>query len=95
MSLAKELSEWTLGAGLFVNGCFFIPQIWRLYQTKDSSSVSLLTFFGFAITQIIAIINGYYYDNWAMVWGYAFSVVTCSGVIFLIIYYQVIKNKKN
>ncbi len=86
--LAKEISDWALGVSLLINGCLFIPQAWNLFCRKNSQGVSLLTFGGFCIMQLVAIVNGYYHNDWAMVYGYGYSFITCAFVVLLISIYR-------
>ena len=88
MNLAKEISDWVLGMGLFINAALFVPQIYNLYKTKDSKGISLVTFGGFCLIQMTAIVNGYYYDNWSMMYGYGLSLITCGLVTLLAVYYR-------
>lgn len=88
MHIVKEISDFVLGIGLFINACLFIPQIWRLYQTKDAMGISLITFGGFVFIDITAMVNGIFYRNWAMIIGYALSTLTASAVVIVAIYYR-------
>ena len=88
MSIFKEISDFILGIGLFINACLFIPQAWRLYQTKDAEGVSLITFSGFVLIDIVAMINGFFYSNWAMIIGYALSTLAAGMVVVIAVYYR-------
>ena len=88
MNLLKEASELILGIGLFINAGLFVPQAWQLYKTKDAEGLSLITFTGFLFINSTAVINGYFYHNWAMVFGYLLSIITCGVVVALAVYYR-------
>ncbi len=82
------------GFGLFINALLFIPQAIRLYQLKDSKDLSLLTFIGFCLTQISAIIYGFLHKDYILAYGYIFAFLMCSTVTFFIIYYRFNKINK-
>lgn len=88
MSIFKEISELILGFGLFINACLFIPQGWRLYKTKNATSVSLITFSGFVFIGITAVINGVLSANWAMAIGYILTVLATGAVVVITLYYR-------
>jgi len=44
VNILKEVSDLVFGAGLFINACLFVPQAWRIYKTKNTESISLITF---------------------------------------------------
>ena len=84
--------EFFFSCGLFINALLFIPQIIRLWSRKDSKEVSLLTFGGFNIIQLTALLHGVIHSDYILTIGYALSILTCGAVTFLIIYYR-IKNR--
>lgn len=92
MHLAKLLIDYFFGISLFINAMLFIPQIIRLVKQKHAKDISLLTFGGFCIMQIAAILYGVVQNDGVIVIGYLLSVVACGTVAGLIIYYR-IKNK--
>lgn len=81
------------GLGLFVNGLLFLPQAFRLIHQKDSKDISLITFFGFCITQFLAVIYGYLHHDEILMFGYIFALTTCSVVTGLAVFYR-IKSKR-
>lgn len=76
------------GLGLFINALLFIPQIIRLYKSKNSTGVSLITFGGFTFLQLLAIFHGYFQNDYTLMIGYLFSVLTCGTVFILILFYR-------
>jgi MtN3 and saliva related transmembrane protein len=94
MHWVQHLVSWLFGMSLFANALLFLPQIYRLYKQKDSKDVSLTTFGGFCIMQIIAILYGYFKQDPILVWGYLISLLTCGSATILICFYR-IKNTKN
>lgn len=86
--LFSEVISALFGGALFVNACLFIPQIIRLYQKKNSEDVSLLTFLGFNIINLLAFLYGITIVNWILIAGYGLSLLMNSLVTLLIILYR-------
>ena len=76
------------GIGLFVNALLFLPQAFRLLKVKNSADISLITFFGFCITQFLAIVYGYLHNDLILMIGYIFSLLTCAYVTGLAVFYR-------
>ncbi|MDP1573802.1 MAG: PQ-loop domain-containing transporter [Coxiellaceae bacterium] len=76
------------GIGLFVNALLFLPQALRLLKQKNSADISLITFFGFCITQLLAILYGYLHQDWILMIGYILSLTTCAFVTGLAVFYR-------
>lgn len=79
--------------GLFINALLYIPQIITLWQKKHADDVSLITFAGFNIINLFAILHGFVVNDKWLVIGLSFSVVTNTTVTFLIIWYRYINTK--
>jgi two-component system aerobic respiration control sensor histidine kinase ArcB len=88
MKLAQEIINFIFGIGLFINALLFIPQAIRIFKTRSTAGVSFFTFLGFLLIQLTAVLYGLIYQDYILAGGYFLSMVTCSMVIFLIIYYQ-------
>lgn len=76
------------GFGLFINALLFVPQIIKLLRTKDSTEVSLLTFAGFNVLQILMIWHGYLQNDYALILGGIISLIACGTVTLLICFYR-------
>lgn len=79
------------GTGLFINALLFVPQAIRIIRLADASDISLVTFIGFCITQLLAIIYGYLHNDWVLMIGYIFSLLTCGCVTILVMFYRLRK----
>jgi MtN3 and saliva related transmembrane protein len=90
----QDLVSWLFGISLFVNAVLFFPQIVRLWRQKNSKDVSLMTFGGFCIMQLIAVCYGYFKGDSILVFGYLLSLFSCGLVTFLIVFYR-FKQSKN
>lgn len=68
---------------LLVNAALFIPQAWRIYQKRDGSGVSLITFGGFWITQLLTALHALVNADKILLIGYILALLTCGSVILL------------
>lgn len=80
--------EFLFAISLFVNALLFIPQAWRLYQQKESREVSLITFIGFWIGQLLTVFHALIKHDWILFGGYMFTLITCGTVVILTIKYR-------
>lgn len=87
----KIIIETMFSIGLFANAILFVPQIIRLYRTKDAEGSSLLTFGGFCLIQFFAILHGYINQDYLLMLGFALSLLTCGTVTILIVWYRLKK----
>ncbi len=74
--------------GLFINAALFIPQMMRIIANKDAKEVSFITFFGFWIIQLATVLHGLIRKDYILALGTIPSMLTCAGVIGLILYYR-------
>lgn len=86
--LIETVIEIVFGLGLFINAALFIPQIIRLYRTKDAGGLSLITFAGFNLIQLFTLLHGYLHKDYLLVFGYLLSLITCGMVTIMIIFYR-------
>lgn len=91
MNVLTIAIETVFSIGLFVNALLFLPQIIALLKSKDSKSVSLITFFGFCVTQLLTIFHSILFHDLILMLGYIASLALCGYLTFLIIYYRVSK----
>lgn len=69
---------------LFINACLFIPQIIKILKTKETNGLSLITFGGFNLIQLAALLYGIVHADYVMIAGYTMSLFTCGTVTLLI-----------
>jgi len=84
----KQIIAVLFGLGLLVNAAIFVPQAIKIYRAKSAQGVSVLTFGGFNVLQIIGVLHGYYQNDPSIIIGMAASLLTCGAVTFLAIFYQ-------
>jgi MtN3 and saliva related transmembrane protein len=79
----KQIVAILFGLGLMVNAALFVPQAMKIFKTKSAKDVSLLTFAGFNVLQLIGIVHGYYQQDLSLILGMAASFIACGVVTFL------------
>jgi MtN3 and saliva related transmembrane protein len=85
----REIITWIFGLGLVGNALLFIPQAIALWRKKTDEGVSLVTFAGFSLLQIVSVVHGLYEGDRAMVIGMGASLLTCGTVTLLTVYYRI------
>lgn len=83
MQALRLIIDFIFGFGLFINAMLFIPQAIKLYKSKDSKELSKITFAGFCLIQIAAILYGAIHHDKLLLFGYALSLITCGTVTIL------------
>jgi MtN3 and saliva related transmembrane protein len=84
----KEIVAVIFGLGLLGNALLFVPQIIAVWRKKSDEGISLVTFGGFSILQVIGIIHGLYQHDPSLVVGMAASLLTCGSVTGLTLIYR-------
>jgi MtN3 and saliva related transmembrane protein len=84
----KDIVAILFGLGLFGNAALFVPQAIALWRKKTDEGISLITFAGFNILQVIAIVHGVYQQDLALIVGMIASLITCGSVTVLTLYYR-------
>jgi MtN3 and saliva related transmembrane protein len=84
----KNFVALIFGLGLGGNALLFVPQILAVWRKKTDEGISLLTFGGFSVLQIIGIVHGLYQHDLSLTLGMAASLLTCGTVTTLTIYYR-------
>ncbi len=74
--------------GLLANAVLFIPQAIRLYRYKSSREISILTFLGFNIIQILTTIHALIEKDWLLFIGSILAFITCASVTYLSLLYR-------
>jgi MtN3 and saliva related transmembrane protein len=84
----KDFVALLFGLGLGGNALLFVPQIIAVWRKKSDEGISLLTFGGFSVLQIIGIIHGYYQHDASLTIGMAASLLTCGTVTMLTVFFR-------
>jgi len=84
----KEIVAVIFGLGLVCNALLFVPQAIAVWCKKSDEGISLVTFGGFSVLQVVGIVHGVYQRDWSLILGMAASLLTCGTVTFLTVYYR-------
>jgi hypothetical protein len=84
----KEIFDWLFGLGLGCNALLFVPQAIALWRKKTDEGVSLLTFGGFSVLQVVGVVHGVNHQDWSLILGMAASLLTCGTVTGLTVFYR-------
>ena len=76
------------GLGLVCNALLFVPQVLAVWRKKTDEGISLITFGGFSVLQIIGIIHGLYEHDLSLILGMSASLLTCGSVTALTVFYR-------
>jgi MtN3 and saliva related transmembrane protein len=85
----KDIVAWVFGFALMGNAALFVPQALTVWRKKSDEGISLITFAGFNLLQAIAIVQGIYQHDLALIVGMVASIITCGAVTFLTIFYRI------
>ncbi len=88
MELFKGIIEWVFGTALLLNAMLFIPQAVKIFKSKSAQGVSFITFLGFLLIQLVILFHGLIHHNFILTIGYLLSIITCSTVVLLLLYYR-------
>jgi len=84
----KETVAVIFGLGLLGNALLFVPQVIAVWRKKSDEGISLITFGGFSLLQVIGIVHGCYQGDPSLILGMAASLLTCGSVTGLTIFYR-------
>jgi len=87
----KEIVAVIFGLGLGCNALLFVPQVLALWRKKSDVGISLITFGGFSVLQVVGIVHGVYQGDLSLILGMAASLLTCGSVTGLTFYFRAIR----
>ena len=85
----KQMVAVIFGLGLLGNALLFVPQALAVWRKKSDEGISLITFGGFTVLQIVSIAHGLYQHDPALTLGMGASLLTCGTLTALTIVYRV------
>ena len=85
----KQIVAVIFGLGLLCNALLFVPQALAVWRKKTDEGVSLVTFGGFSVLQVIGVIHGFYEHDNSLIVGLGASFITCGTVTGLTVFYRV------
>ncbi|MDR1057739.1 MAG: hypothetical protein LBL17_04225 [Coxiellaceae bacterium] len=84
----KYFVELIFCCGLVLKAILFLPQAIKLYKAKKSEELSLLTFMGLNIMQILTVLHAYFHQDYILMFGVLLSLLFCGTVTCMIIIYR-------
>jgi MtN3 and saliva related transmembrane protein len=84
----KEIVAVVFGFGLLCNALLFVPQVLAVWRKKTDEGISLITFGGFSVLQVIGVVHGVYQRDLSLIVGMAASFLSCGSVTGLTIFYR-------
>ncbi len=90
----KDVVAWLFGFGLFCNALLFVPQAVAVWRKKTDEGISLVTFGGFSVLQIVGIAHGALQRDVALTVGMIASLLSCGTVTVLTLVYRVKRLKR-
>ena len=85
----RQIVAFVFGLGLIGNAMLFVPQALAVWRKKTDEGVSLVTFGGFCVLQILGVIHGVYEHDNSLIVGLGASFLTCGTVTFLTVVYRI------
>lgn len=84
----KQIVATLFFLGLLCNAALFVPQIIKIVRSKSSQDVSILTFAGFCVLQLISIWHGFLQGDKYLIGGMLASLLSCGTLTALAIIYR-------
>jgi MtN3 and saliva related transmembrane protein len=85
----KEIVAVIFGLGLVCNALLFVPQVLAVWRKKTDEGISLVTFGGFSVLQVVGIVHGCFQRDFSLILGMAASLLSCGAVTLLTVFYRV------
>ena len=85
----RQIIAVIFGLGLIGNALLFVPQAFAVWRKKSDEGVSLITFGGFSVLQILGVVHGFYEHDNSLIIGLGASFITCGTVTVLTIVYRI------
>jgi MtN3 and saliva related transmembrane protein len=85
----KEIVAVIFGLGLVCNALLFVPQVLAVWRKKTDEGLSLVTFGGFSVLQVVGIVHGCFQRDLSLILGMAASLLSCGTVTLLTVFYRV------
>jgi MtN3 and saliva related transmembrane protein len=85
----KEIVAFIFGLALIGNALLFVPQALAVWRKKSDEGISLVTFGGFCILQVIGVVHGIFQHDRSLIVGLGASFLTCGTATLLTIVYRI------
>ena len=91
----KQFVAVIFGLGLLCNALLFVPQVLAVWRKKSDEGISVITFGGFSVLQIIGIVHGLYQHDLSLILGMSASLISCGSVTCLTLLYRFRRKRRN
>ena len=88
MSHFSITMESLFAAALFLNAILFLPQAFKIYKKSKADEISLITYIGFLITQLLTISHAATKHDYILLVGYILAFISCGLIVLLTLYYR-------
>lgn len=78
-----SVQEWTGGFAAAFTTCSFIPQVWRVWQTKHTKDISLLMYSFFTAGVGLWLIYGIMLGAWPVIIANSITLILAGTVLVL------------
>jgi MtN3 and saliva related transmembrane protein len=85
----RQIVAFVFGLGLLGNAMLFVPQALAVWRKKTDEGISLVTFGGFCVLQVIGVVHGVYQHDISLIVGLGASFLTCGTVTVLTVIYRI------
>ncbi len=89
----SNIIDFLFGSALLINAGLIIAQLMKIVSHKSARDVSLVTFAGFGLIQLVTLSYGYMHSASILFYGTMFSLIASLGVVVAIIYYKLLDKK--
>ena len=90
----KQIIAVIFGLGLGCNALLFVPQVLAVWRKKSDEGISLITFGGFNVLQMIGVVHGVYQQDWSLILGMIASLITSGTVTVLTLVYRMRRRRQ-
>ncbi len=80
--------EFIFCSGMLLKACLFLPQAIKIFKAKKSEELSLLTFAGLNIMQILTVLHAYFHKDYLLMFGTLLGFLFCFPVTYMIVLYR-------
>lgn len=73
--------EWIGSIAAILTTCSFVPQVWRVWQTRHTKDISLLMYILFTVGVSLWLTYGILLDSWPIILANAVTLVLAGTVL--------------
>jgi len=80
MEIIRIISNVFFELSIFLNAALFVPQAVRIFYRQSAKGLSLVTFSGYNLIQVLMALHGYFHHDFVLMIGMLLSLITCGAV---------------